>query len=172
VLSLAAGEPGPPTSAVSALIVAGCLVLTWVGMIALGLQKYRSRRPAREAARARPVTFAMPVKLRPTRALGGFHGPGTDLVTLTVRGDLIEVASPHRLFQVIAQQEFYLDARAATFGVERGFRGRERITITGRSDGRDVDLSVTSVFGLRQIRDALTAAGAEPTGNPPQDLRG
>jgi hypothetical protein len=171
VLSLAAGEPGLHMSAVSVLIAAGCLVLTWVGMIALGFRKYRSRRPAREAARARPVTFAMPVKLRPTRTVGGFHGPGTDLVTLTVRGDLVEVASPHRLFQMIAQQEFYLDAGAVTFGVERGYRGRERISITGASDGRHVELSVSSGFGLRPIWDALTAAGAEATGDPPQDPR-
>jgi hypothetical protein len=159
-------------SAVTAFVVVGCLVLAWVGVIALGFGKYRSRRPAREAARARPVTFAMPVRLRPTKTFGGFHGPGTDLVNLTVRGDLVEVASPHRLLQVVARQEFYLDARAATFGVERGFRGRERISITGTSDGRYVDLSVTSVFGLRPIWDALTTAGATPTGDPPQDLRG
>jgi hypothetical protein len=158
-------------SAITALIVVGCLVLAWVGMIALGLHKYRSRRPAREAARARPVTFAVPVKLRSTKTLGGFHGPGSDYVTLTVRGDLVEVASPHRIFQVIAQQEFYLDAGAVTFGVERGFRGRERISITGTSGGRYVELSVSSVFGLRPIWDALTAAGAEATGDLPHDPR-
>jgi hypothetical protein len=171
VLSLASGQSGPPVSAVTVLVVVGCLVLAWVAMIALGFQKYRGRRPAREAARARPVTFAMPVKLRPTRTVGRFHGPGSDLVNLTVRGDLVEVASPHRLFQVIAQQEFYLDAGGVTFCVERAYRGRERISITGTSDGRHVVLSVSTAFGLRPIWDALTAAGAEPTGDPPQDPR-
>jgi hypothetical protein len=171
VLSLASGEHRLSLSAVFVLIVAACVLIGWVTMVVLAFQKYRSRRPAREAARARPVTFATPVKLRPVRTLGGFRGPGSDFVTLTVRGDLIEVASPHRLFQVIAQQEFYLDAGAVTFGVERGYRGRERISITGTSDGRQVRLSVSSDFGLRPIWDALTAAGAEPTGDPPHDPR-
>jgi len=171
VLSLPSGNAGSPMSPVSALIVVGCLLLAWVAMIALGFQRYRSRRPAREAARARPVTFAVPVKLKSTRAFGGFHGPGTDYVTLTVRGDLVEVVSPHRIFQVIAQQEFYLDAGAVTFGVERGYRGKEWISIAGASSGRYVELSVGSVFGLRPIWDALTAAGANPTGDPPHDPR-
>jgi hypothetical protein len=158
-------------SAVSAFVVVGCLVLAWVALIALGFQKYRDRRPAREAARARPVTFATPVKLRTARTVGRFHGPGTDLANLTIRGDLVEIANPARLLQVIAQQELYLDARAVTFGVERGYRGRERIFLIGTSDGRDVELSVSSIFGLRPIWDALTAAGAQPTGDPPQDPR-
>jgi hypothetical protein len=152
------------------LIVIACGLIGWIAMIVLAFQRYRSRRPAREAARARPVTFAAPVKLRSVRTFGGFRGPGSDLVTLTVRGDLIEVASPHRLFQVLAQQEFYLDAAAVTFGVERGSRGRERISITGPSDDRHVELSVSSVFGLRPIWDALTVAGATPTSQPPRDL--
>ena len=145
-------------SAVSAIILVFCLVLAWIVMIALGFQQHRSRRPAREAARARPVTFATPVKLRTARTVGRFHGPGTDLVTLTIRGDLVEIANPARLLQVIARQEFYLDARAVTFGVERGYRGREWIFLIGTSDGRDVRLSVSSIFGLRPIWDALTAA--------------
>jgi hypothetical protein len=171
VLSLPSGKSGLPLSTVIDLIAAACVLLAWGRMILLAFQKDRSRRPAREAARARPVTFAMPVKLRPTRRFGGFRGPGTDLVTLTVRGDLIEVASPHRIFRVLAQQEFYLDAGAVTFGVERGYRGQERISITGTSDGRDVELSVASVFGLGPIWGALTAAGAQPTSDPPKDLR-
>jgi hypothetical protein len=173
VLSLASGEHGLSLSAVFVLIVAACGLIGWVAMVVLAFQKYQSRRPAREAARARPVTFATPVKLRPVRTFGGFRGPGSDLdqATLTVRGDLVEVASPHRLFQVLAQQEFYLDAAAVTFGVERGYRGKERISIAGTSDGRHVELSVSSVFGLRPIWDALTAAGAVPTGDPPHDPR-
>ena len=171
MLSLASGEHGLALPAVFVLIVVACGLIGWIGMIVLAFQQYRSRRPAREAARARPVTFAMPVKLRPVRTFGSFRGPGSDFVTLTVRGDLIEVASPHRLFQVLAQQEFYLDAVTVTFGVERGYRGKERISITGTSGGRYVELSVSSVFGLRPIWDALTAAGAEPTGDPPHDPR-
>jgi hypothetical protein len=99
----------------------------------------------------------------------GIYGPGVDMANLTVRGDVIEISNPAWLGRLLAGREFFLDPRSVTFRVERDYRRRERIMIVGVSEGRCVEMTMTSVRGLRPIWDALVAAGAEPAGGPPQD---
>jgi hypothetical protein len=148
-----------------ALIGGGFVLVAIVVSIAGAYRGYRSRGPAREAARARPVTFTAPVTIRlGGRSDSGIYGPGVDLANLTVRGDVVEISNRARLWQLLSGRELYLDPRAVKFRVERDYRRRERMVIVGV-------MTITSPGGLRPIWDALVAAVAEPTGDPPQDPR-
>jgi hypothetical protein len=152
------------------LIGGGCVLVAVIVCAAVTYHGYRSRGTVRAAARAQPVTFTAPVKIILKSGSGrGIYGPGVDVANLTVCGDVIEISNPARLGRLLAGREFFLDPRSMTLRVERAYGRRERIIIVGVSEGRYVEMTMTSVPGLRPIWEALVAAGAEPAGGPPQD---
>jgi hypothetical protein len=165
--SILAGNPGPQTSPVTAIVVVGVLVLVVGGAFGLaalaGSSWHKSQADARQEAHAGDVTASWPVEMR-REGFFVFHGAGLQGGRVSLRGGFIEVAHTWPVARALNRGEFYFPARETRLWVESGVFGRERLVISGSSGGQPARVSVSpgSRAVLEQMWNALAEAGAIP----------
>jgi hypothetical protein len=143
--------------------------------VVLGGVWLRRRReaPLRREIRAQDVTFraGVAVWLKESYGWGGWLDLKSGMA-LVVRGDAIEISSVAWPFRIVMGEEYYFRARETTIQVRREpsrpFELRW-IVVTGRTDGKDVRLAISTrnAHQLSQVWNALAGAGAVPVGPPP-----
>jgi len=88
-------------------------------------------------------------------------------MNLIVRAEYIEISCPIPFIAAALSMEFYFPAAAVTIETSKSRWGREWIRLTGESAGKVIGLSIANRKNMREIWDALAAAGAAPVGVPP-----
>ncbi len=143
----------------AAIVVAG---------LAIAFAKRRRDAPLRrEVIAASPVTLAADVAVRVRTVFGDVSLKGT--MTLRIKNGFIEVSNPFPPARVLMGQEFYFRANAVQLEAGLTAWGRECITITGDSSGKQLTLTITERKRTRVIWDALVKAGAQPASCEPAD---
>jgi hypothetical protein len=160
-----AGNPGPATSPVTAVVVVMILVLAAggaFGVAALRGPGWRRRQAGvRREALSGDVTATWPVEVQ-GEGYFTFHGPGMRGGRVSLRGGFIEVAHASPVARTLNGAELCFPARETRLSVESSLFGRERLVISGPSGGRAAVARVApgSRVVLEQIWKALIAAGA------------
>jgi len=132
------------------------------GLAALrGSGWHRSQADARREVLAADVAASWPVQVR-REGYFVFHGAGMAAGRVSLRGGFIEVAHSGSVARALNRGEFYFPAGETRLWVESDVFGRERLVISGPSDGQPARVFVIpgSRAVLEQMWHALTAAGA------------
>ena len=131
MLHILAGNQGPQTSPVTAIVVAAVLVLLVGGAFGLaalaGSAWRKGQAGARREAEAEPVIVSWPVKMRREGAVL-FHGAGLEEGRVSLRGQFIEVAHTWSVGRALNRSEFHFPARETQLEAESGvFGGNGRL---------------------------------------------
>ena len=134
-----AGNPGPTTSPVTAVVVVVILVLAVGGAFGVaalrGSSWRRSQAGARQEALSGDVTATWPAEVQ-GEGYFAFHGPGMSGGRVSLRGGFIEVAHASPVARALNRGEFYFPARETRLSVDSSLFGRDRLVISGPSGGQ------------------------------------
>jgi hypothetical protein len=152
-------------------IVAVVIVGTTIGGVLL---QRRRETPLRREVRSKAITFRISLPQVKERQSIGFPRwlALNSIMALYVRGDAFEISSTIPPFRVIIGVEYYFRAPETTIEVTQepsALSKMDWIVVTGRRDGEEVKLAITTrdPSQLHESWNALAAAGSVPIGPPP-----
>jgi hypothetical protein len=131
---------------------------------------YRKRAreaPLRKVVKSHTVTYMTSVQVNKRDELSGAESEIRGPMSLIIRTEFIEISCPIPFLAAAFGMEFYFPAAAVAIETDRSRWGREWIRLTGESAGKVIHLSIANRKNMREIWDALAAAGTVATGDPP-----
>lgn len=160
----------PPQDIFALCVAAGFAVI--YGRI--WLRRYREA-PLRRMTRARDMTFkAIPDKVAVSGSGGLLKWAAVNApMSLSVRGDAIEISSTVAPLRVVMGLEYYFPAAETSIELSRSpspASRRNGIVLTRRQSRKDIQVAITITddHTLLEAWNAFVTAGAIPAGPPPQ----
>jgi hypothetical protein len=158
-----AGNPGPPPSSASVVLILAILALTFAAVAVIAWPRQHHEAPLRRQMRAQPQTFRAGVDVRASYL--GTMLPVTGPLYLVVRGDLVKVSHFFPPARFLFGQRYTFRAEDTTVKVVTGLR-HDWIEIDGQG-GTGARIWIWRPGMNRRIWNVLIDAGAHPIGLAP-----